>query len=139
MEQEQVLGLIRAVSASNLTRFEWEKDGVKLLMEKGNVPSVQIVAGTEETRKEDEKRQSFTEVTSPIVGTYYQAKEEGGEPFVKTGVSVKKGQVVGLVEAMKLMNEVTAPCDGVVEEITVENEQLVEYGQVLMKICPEGE
>lgn len=73
-------------------------------------------------------------VKSPIVGTFYASKEEGGEPLVKVGDSVKKDSVVAIVEAMKLMNEITAGAEGVVSEILVENGQLVEYDQEIMKI-----
>ena len=73
-------------------------------------------------------------VKSPIVGTFYSSKEEGGAPLVKVGDSVKKDSIVAIVEAMKLMNEITAGADGVILEILVENGQMVEYGQELMKI-----
>jgi acetyl-CoA carboxylase biotin carboxyl carrier protein len=73
-------------------------------------------------------------VESPLVGTFYAAPSEDGEPYVRVGDTVKCGQVVGIVEAMKLMNEIEAECDGVVEEILVNNDQMVEYGQPLMKI-----
>lgn len=73
-------------------------------------------------------------IESPLVGTFFVAPSEDGEPYVRAGDTVKCGQVVGIVEAMKLMNEIEADCDGVVEEILVQNEQMVEYGQPLMKI-----
>lgn len=73
-------------------------------------------------------------VESPMVGTFYVAPSEGAEPFVSVGDKVKKGQVIGIIEAMKLMNEIEAHEDGVVEEILVDNEQMVEFGQVLLKI-----
>lgn len=73
-------------------------------------------------------------VKSPIVGTFYASKEEGGEPLVKVGDKVNKESIVAIIEAMKLMNEITAGAEGVVAEILVENGQLVEYGQELMKI-----
>ena len=83
-------------------------------------------------QKSDEK--NIYLVKSPIVGTFYSSKEEGGEPLVKVGDTVKKDSIVAIIEAMKLMNEITAGSDGVVAEIMVENGQIVEYGQPLMKI-----
>lgn len=74
------------------------------------------------------------EITSPMVGTFYAAPAVDAEPFVQVGDTVKKGQTVCIVEAMKLMNEIPAEVDGVVEEILVENESLVEYGQPLIRI-----
>lgn len=73
-------------------------------------------------------------VTSPLVGTFYSAPSPDAEPFVRVGDTVKKGQVVGIVEAMKLMNEIECEHDGVITEIMVNNGDMVEYGQVLIKV-----
>ena len=75
-------------------------------------------------------------VTSPLVGVFYEAPGQGEAPFVRVGDRVKKGQTIGIIEAMKLMNEIPATCDGVVESILVKNEQTVEYGQPLVQIRP---
>ena len=72
-----------------------------------------------------------TPLNSPMVGTFYRAPSPGAEPFVKVGDTVKKGQVVCIIEAMKLLNEVEADADGVVKEVCVENGQPVECGQAL--------
>ncbi len=72
--------------------------------------------------------------TSPMVGTFYRAPSPGAKPFVEVGDTVKKGQTVCIIEAMKLLNEVEAETDGVVKEICVENGQPVEYGQNLLII-----
>ena len=76
---------------------------------------------------------------SPMVGTFYTAPSVDAEPFVKVGDVVKEGQTIGIVEAMKPMNEVNAGCSGIVEAIVAENEQMVEYGQPLIKIRREQE
>ena len=73
-------------------------------------------------------------VVSPLVGTFYSSSSPEAESFVKVGDTVKKGQVLGIVEAMKLMNEIESEYDGVVEEIMVGNEEVVEYGQPLFRI-----
>ncbi|MDO4322881.1 MAG: biotin/lipoyl-containing protein [Lachnospiraceae bacterium] len=73
-------------------------------------------------------------IASPMVGTFYEASAEGEDPFVQVGDTVKKGQIVGIIEAMKLMNEIESEYDGVVEEILAVNEQMVEYGQPLIRI-----
>ena len=73
-------------------------------------------------------------VKSPLVGTFYTAPSEDAEPFIKVGDTVKKGQTLAIVEAMKLMNEIESEFDGVVTEILVENEENVEYGQPLFRI-----
>lgn len=73
-------------------------------------------------------------ITSPLVGTFYSASSPDAEPFVKEGDTVKKGQVLGIIEAMKLMNEIESEYDGVVEAILVNNEDTVEFGQPLFRI-----
>ena len=73
-------------------------------------------------------------VTSPMVGVFYRAPAENADPYVKVGDTVKAGTVLCLVEAMKMMNEITAECDGVIAEICVENGQVVDFGKELFKI-----
>ena len=73
-------------------------------------------------------------MTSPLVGTFYAASGPDKDPYVKVGDTVKKGQVLGIIEAMKLMNEIESEYDGVVEAILVNNEEVVEYGQPLFRI-----
>ena len=74
------------------------------------------------------------EILAPLVGTFYRAASPEGEPFVKEGQKVKKGDVVGIIEAMKLMNEIEAPADGVIEKIYVSDGQTVEFGTKLFLI-----
>ena len=69
-----------------------------------------------------------------MVGTFYSAGSEDGKPFIKEGDTIKKGQVIGIVEAMKLMNEIEADASGVIKAILVENGEPVEYGQPLFVI-----
>jgi acetyl-CoA carboxylase biotin carboxyl carrier protein len=75
-------------------------------------------------------------VKSPIVGTFYRAAEPGAPPFVETGQMVRKGQVLCIIEAMKLMNEINAECDGEIVKVYVENGQAVQYGERLFAIKP---
>ena len=74
------------------------------------------------------------EIKSPMVGVFYEAPAEGAAPFVKVGDKVKKGDVLCIVEAMKLMNEIVSDCDGEILDICVKNGDVVEYGQTLFKI-----
>jgi acetyl-CoA carboxylase biotin carboxyl carrier protein len=78
------------------------------------------------------------EIKSPMVGTLYRAPEPGAEPYVKVGTRVSAGQVVCIIEAMKIMNEIESEVQGVVREIGVENAQPVEFGQVLFRVDPHG-
>lgn len=78
------------------------------------------------------------DVKSPMVGTYYKSPEPGGKAYVAVGDRVAKGQIVCIIEAMKIMNEIESEYSGVVREILVQDSQPVEYGQVLFKIDPNG-
>lgn len=148
MEFEKIIELIKTVSDSNLTQFQIEEDGFKLSM-KTDKQSKVVVQKQESIPKEiqsvamDEikpaeqkeiKKAEGNVVKSPLVGTFYSASSPDSAPFVKVGDTVKKGQVLGIVEAMKLMNEIESEFDGVVKEIQIENEQVVEYGQPLFVI-----
>ena len=79
-------------------------------------------------------QEAGTPVKSPMVGTFYAASAPGAAPYVTVGATVKKGQTLCIIEAMKLLNEIEAECDGVVKQILVENAEPVEYGQVLFII-----
>ena len=78
------------------------------------------------------------EIRSPMVGTFYKAPEPGAEPYIKVGNRVTPGQTVCIIEAMKIMNEIEAEVAGVVREISVEDAQPVEFGQVLFRVDPNG-
>ena len=163
MKVEQVLELIKAISDSELTEFKYEEDGVKLSLKKTSDKIVQVQApaapviappvmpaapapvpaaapvsapaGAEapaEASAEGEVKGNV--VKSPLVGTFYAAPAEDADPFVKVGDSVKEGQVLAIVEAMKLMNEIESDFTGTITEILVENGQAVEYGQPLFVI-----
>ncbi len=78
------------------------------------------------------------EVKSPMVGTFYRAPEPGAEPYVSEGSRIEKGQILCIIEAMKIMNEIESEYSGVVREVLVEDAHPVEYGQVLFRIEPNG-
>ena len=79
-------------------------------------------------------KKDYISVTSPIVGVYYAAPAENSDPFVRVGDAVKQGQTLCIVEAMKLMNEISADTDGIISEICVTNGQVVEFGTELFRI-----
>lgn len=81
---------------------------------------------------------STIEVTSPMIGVFYTSPAEDAEPFVKPGSVVKRGDVLCIIEAMKLMNEITAETDGVITEVCVENGQTVDFGRVLFRMKETG-
>lgn len=174
MKAEQIIQLIEAVSASELTEFKYEEDGVKLSLKKTTAaqntgddklicqvpifsqpavpappmmpaaapavspvqPGTPAPAAAQPVQPEvsEAAKTAGNVVKSPLVGTFYAAPAEDAEPFVKVGDSVKEGQVLAIVEAMKLMNEIESDFTGTVSEILVENGQAVEYGQPLFVI-----
>jgi acetyl-CoA carboxylase biotin carboxyl carrier protein len=85
-----------------------------------------------------EAKPKLLEVKSPMVGTYYAAPEPGGKPYVTEGTRIAKGQIVCIIEAMKIMNEIESEFVGVVREVLVQDTHPVEYGQVLLRIDPNG-
>lgn len=156
MELDKIITLIKTVSDSNLTQFSLEEGNLKISMKTDkqtkvisapvmplptageSVPSA-VISAAEEVQKAEALAGGETEpegnvVKSPLVGTFYNAPSPEAEAFVKPGDTVKKGQVLGIVEAMKLMNEIESEFDGVVKQVLVENEQVVEYGQPLFVI-----
>ena len=78
------------------------------------------------------------EIKSPMVGTFYQSPEPAAQPYVKVGSRVNVGQVVCIIEAMKIMNEIESEVAGVIREVTAQNAQPVEFGQVLFRVDPHG-
>lgn len=146
MEFENLIQLIKTVSSSELTEFSMKDGEFKVSMNKRK--EVQIVADgnmaadipvfTAQTvapeKASVESEPEGNQVKAPLVGTFYSASAPDAAPFVKVGDTVKKGQVLGIIEAMKLMNEIESEYDGVVESILVENGQMVEYGQNLFII-----
>jgi len=86
----------------------------------------------------EEPRPTYLEVKSPMVGTYYGSPEPGAGPYVSVGDRIAKGQILCIIEAMKIMNEIESEFDGVLREMLVDNAQPVEYGQVLFRIERNG-
>lgn len=146
MEFENLVKLIQAVSESNLTEFKMQDGDFKISMETNketkqvtvtaaSVPVQAVPAAVKaQEAAPQEKEVTGNVVKSPLVGTFYEAPSPESKPFVQVGDIVKKGQVLGIVEAMKLMNEIESEFDGTVKEILVKNEQMVEFGQPMFVI-----
>ncbi|MBQ9989672.1 MAG: acetyl-CoA carboxylase biotin carboxyl carrier protein [Lachnospiraceae bacterium] len=142
MDIQEIYALMDRFDASSLNRLKLEMGDTKLTLEKGLTPVTTVVSGglpvaapvttTEVTTERKEERGE--EIKAPFVGTFYSAPSPDKEPFVTPGQQVKKGDVVGIIEAMKLMNEIVAPMDGVIEAILVEDGSMVEYNQALMTV-----
>ena len=158
MDFDEITKILEMMREHELSEFELERDNFKLRIRKhasGHwtatapyVPQVQMAATPvpapgvpaaappvpEPTGSEEEMELAV--VKSPIVGTFYRAAEPGAKPFTEVGEMVKKGQVLCIIEAMKLMNEINAEVDGEVVKVYVENNQAVQYGERLFAIRP---
>lgn len=163
MNIEEMIQLIDHVSASGLTSFTYETEEEKISMKCGQTPTVvangipvnvtamqngetvpvpavsaiqtvsaSAASGAVQNIEENEPQGNL--IKSPLVGTFYAAPAEDAPAFVKVGDTVTKGQIVAIVEAMKLMNEIESDFDGKIAEIYVQNGEAVEYGQPLMRI-----
>ena len=118
----------------NLTEIEYTEKDVKVKVSKSRISeNIETVVPSIEkkTIKEEVSIDNFRKITSPIIGTAYLAPEPGGKKFIEIGQKIKKGDTVMIVEAMKTMNHVPSPLDGVVKEISVEDGQPVEFGQTI--------
>ena len=150
MKIEEIRELAQIMKENGLGVLELQEDGTSLRLETAcaTAPVVQAVvpaaapaapapAPTAPATAQEGTPVDFNnlkEVKSPMVGMFYQAPSPEAAPYVRVGSKVKKGDVLCVIEAMKLLNEITADTDGEIVDVCVENGQLVEYGQVLFKI-----
>ena len=144
MNIKNIKSLAEIVNNFNLTSIEVEEGETKIKIERNiggavqasAVPSapVYISAEAEVSNVNTPAVSGGKEVTAPMIGVFYAAPSPDDEPYVTVGSKVKKGDVLCIIEAMKLMNEITSEYDGEIVEICVQNEQVVEYGQPIFKI-----
>ena len=135
MDKKLIKELVENLEEFKLTELEYTEKDIKIKVSR-QTKATQNISSEISTEKNNKKVEtvSGTEVKSPIIGTAYLAPEPGAKKFVETGKKIKKGDTVMIVEAMKTMNHVPSPKDGVVKSINVEDGQPVEYGQTLIII-----
>jgi acetyl-CoA carboxylase biotin carboxyl carrier protein len=153
MNQKELKELIEFLVEKDIAEFELERGDVKVRVKRGadavmsvmpapvaSVPSAVAAqpapAATAPSQPEKTEREGVHDVKSPIVGTFYEAPSPGSPPFVKVGDTVEAGQILCIVEAMKLMNEIESDVAGEILKKLVSNGQPVEYGQPLFAIKP---
>ncbi|MGQ9569360.1 MAG: acetyl-CoA carboxylase biotin carboxyl carrier protein [Thermodesulfovibrionales bacterium] len=142
MELEDLKELIEYLKDTDITEISVEKDGIKVKIKREKflspmeISPQKFVSHQEKALGKIEEEARVITVTSPIVGTFYRAPSPEADPFVEVGSKVKKGHVLCIIEAMKLMNEIESDVDGIVIKILVENGQPVEYGEPLFLIEP---
>jgi acetyl-CoA carboxylase biotin carboxyl carrier protein len=155
MELQDLEKLFATLKQNEITEFELERDGFKVKLSRqgtgspetlriqGN-PSLELAVPMSATRAvaavaanvAPEPSSNLREVKSPIVGTFYRKPSPDAEAFAAEGAQVKKGDTICIIEAMKLMNEIDAPCSGTVKKILVADGKVVEFGEVLFLIEP---
>ena len=156
LDSKEIRELIDLISRSNFQTFELEGEGFRIKLVKEPVPAAAVPvvttapatppvavaaavpapAAAEGAPPESGVDNGLIDLNSPIVGTFFRAPGPDAEPFVEVGTRVVKGQVVCIVEAMKVMNEIESEIDAEVVEVAVANGQPVEYGEVLLRLRP---
>lgn len=131
MELQELYGLMERFELSGLTELEWKMGEEQIALRRTPAPVVQGAAAAPVSAPAVEEGE---QVKAPLVGTFYAAPAPGEEPFVTPGRQVKKGETLCLIEAMKMMSEIPAPADCVVEEILAKDGEAVGYGEALFRI-----
>ncbi|GBU10823.1 acetyl CoA carboxylase [Erysipelotrichaceae bacterium] len=139
MEIKNIESLIKLLNESDLTVLEVQEGDLRIRIEKKKdvvikQQSEYVSNGNMDTRAIAEVEEIGHKVISPLVGNFYASISPSEPPFVKVGQAVTEGQVICIVEAMKVMNEIVAPVSGVVRVINAQNGAVVEFGQVLLVI-----
>ena len=148
MDINKINELAKILRQNQLTKLDLTEGDSRLVLEAEGravtpveIPEVSVDNTAEFTAESAEivektEEKTGVEQKSPLVGTVYLAPQAGAEPFVKAGDRVKKGDVLCIVESMKMFNHIEAEYDGTIEEICVDNGQIVEFGQTLVRILP---
>ena len=143
MEIEDIKALLDLIKDTDVSEIEVEKEGSKVKIRRGRFyTSVEVPAAPappqipQQIRHDAQEEERLFTVTAPLVGTFYRAPSPEAAVFVEVGSEVRKGQVLCIVEAMKLMNEIESEADGRIVKILAENGQPVEYGEPLFLIDP---
>jgi len=142
MKIEDIKQLVELMVANDLSELNVTDGDTKISLKRGageapGITTVSLPVGAPaEAPPQAEPAEELIEIRSPMVGTFYPAPSPDSEPFVACGDSVDTEAVVCIIEAMKVMNEIKADCDGTIVEICVKNIQPVEFGQVLFRVRP---
>jgi len=145
MKITEVKKWIRLVEQSNISELEISEDGKSIRIAKSDPAQPQVMAPAPSTPQSQPEQvilpvttppkvESGETIKSPMVGTFYTAPTPDTDPFISVGDTIKKGQVLCIIEAMKIMNEIEAEVNGVIKEILVKNADPVEYNQPLFVI-----
>lgn len=138
MKMDELRAMADILAQADLTVLEYREGDLSIRMERGSAcpapPGVPAAPAAEDAAEAQNDFNNLFELKAPMVGVFYAAPSPDAEPYVKVGDHVEKGQVVCILEAMKLMNDITAPVSGRVVDICAQNGIVMEYGQTIMKI-----
>ena len=136
MDTEKIKSIMKMFEESQISKMDLTDGDLHITLEKEMEPVevVKTIKSAPIQEVEELKQEQGTAITSPLVGTYYQASGTNQEPFVKVGQHIQEGDTVCIIEAMKVMNEIKATVSGTVLSINVSDGETVEYDQVLMMI-----
>lgn len=142
MELEEIKDIISFLKDTDVTELNIEREGFKIRIKRGYIYGPIEVTKTAKPsepftmvyKEEESKEEALHTVTSPLVGTFYRGPSPDSQPFVEVGSRVEKGQVLCIIEAMKIMNEIESDVSGIVKKVLVQNGQPVEYGEPLFLI-----
>jgi acetyl-CoA carboxylase biotin carboxyl carrier protein len=146
VELKDIEAIIDLMRKNDLSVFEMEKDGFKLKLQKdvngqpvlaapiAIAPATAGGAASAATAEKSAKTEPLRDIVSPMVGTFYRATSPDAPPFVDVGKTVDEDTVVGIIEAMKVMNEIKAEISGVIAEVLAENGKPVQFGQALFRV-----
>jgi acetyl-CoA carboxylase biotin carboxyl carrier protein len=150
LTNEEIKALLALLQSTNVTLFELEQEGVRIKIQKSPLPAGEVFrlpasrpsagelldqASAEQSSQSVPPAKTNTRtITAPIVGTFYRSPSPEAAPYVEVGSVVQKGQILCIIEAMKLMNEIESEFEGTVKAILMENGQSVEYGMPLIEI-----
>lgn len=163
MDTKELEAILSLLKKNDVTEFDLTRDGTQVRVKRGSVleisgagagnvdlqrllssyaaaPAAAGHSGTAAAPAVDPvvSNENLVKVDSPIVGTFYRRPSPDADPFAREGDFVKKGQTLCIIEAMKLMNEIVAPCSGRVDKVLLTDGQVVEYGEVIFLIDPDS-
>jgi len=152
MNLKEIQEIVKLMKENEITEFEMERDGLKIALKKSGAvqiypntinpeaasvqtpPQNQNIPKAEPSSSQAEALKKGNIITSPMVGTFYRAPSPEAPPFIEKGQNVKKGDIVCIIEAMKVMNEIESEFSGKISEIFIENGEPVEFGQPIFRI-----
>jgi len=137
MNLKEIKDIIKVIEGTDISEIEIERSGERLVIKRGmNDLNEKVVVSDKSTATNVAEDRELVAVVSPLVGSFYRSASPDSPPFIEVGSEVRKGDVICIIESMKLNNEIEVEFDGIVVSILIENGQPVEYGQSIFLLEP---